>query len=126
MLPWIRWRIRGIFGLAATVARRNRCAVANAKTDFLLVELMALNQACVSSQVSARNRQLLGAIKHSGPTVPYREAHVMAEIRKRQQRGESLSVIARGLNRDGLRGAYGGRWYAASVHAFIARRSQER
>lgn len=92
------------------------------KSDFLFHDLVALSQACGALRGPASGEYLREAVGRADPIVPYREADVTAEIRNRMQRGESLSVIARALNRDGLRAPYGGRWYAASVRAFIFRR----
>lgn len=35
--------------------------------------------------------------------------------------GESLAEISRSLNRHGLKGPYGARWYTASVRAYLCR-----
>lgn len=92
--------------------------------NFLLGELMALSQDCSACRGPKRDGPVPQSSARSLPCMPYEETHVTAEIRRRMQHGESLSTIARGLNRDGLRGAYGGRWYAASVQAYINRRSR--
>lgn len=43
---------------------------------------------------------------------------IIAEQRKR---GESFSSIAAALNKQGLRGSNGGRWYSASVREYLLR-----
>jgi len=44
---------------------------------------------------------------------------IAAEIITRRTRGDSYGVIAHELNRQGIAGRLGGRWYAASVRHYF-------
>ena len=54
------------------------------------------------------------------------EQGLLVELFKRRDSGESFAAIAADLNRRGVRGRYGARWYTASVRAFLHRRSVDR
>jgi hypothetical protein len=47
------------------------------------------------------------------------EKRIAAEIITRRTRGDSYGVIAHELNRQGIAGRLGGRWYAASVRHYF-------
>lgn len=49
------------------------------------------------------------------------EDQLLPEIIARRARGESYSAIAIDLNRRGMRGGYGARWYASSVSLLMRR-----
>ena len=49
---------------------------------------------------------------------------LLESINARRSRGESFASIAAVLNKQGISGAYGGRWYASSVSAYLQRRLQ--
>jgi hypothetical protein len=51
-------------------------------------------------------------------------AGLLGQINERRVGGESFSSIAAALNRKGISGNYGGRWYASSVREYMQRRSQ--
>ncbi|WP_082584238.1 recombinase family protein [Noviherbaspirillum sp. Root189] len=54
-------------------------------------------------------------------TTWYDRAAVLARISQCRQRGKTFSAIASELNRQGLRGRNGARWYSSSVRAFLVR-----
>lgn len=44
---------------------------------------------------------------------------IRLDILRRRAQGKSFSAIARELNREGIKGRYGCRWYAASVRTYL-------
>jgi hypothetical protein len=54
------------------------------------------------------------------------ELWLLMELNTRRNSGESFAALAADLNRRGVRGRYGARWYTASVRAFLHRRSVDR
>jgi hypothetical protein len=52
------------------------------------------------------------------------KASIAAEISSRRARGDSYGSIARELNRKGLTGRNGGRWYTASVRAYVQKQGE--
>jgi len=54
------------------------------------------------------------------------EHRLLMELNTRRNSGESFAALAADLNRRGVRGRYGARWYTASVRAFLRRRSVDR
>lgn len=54
------------------------------------------------------------------------ERRLLLELFMRRDSGESFAALAADLNRRGVRGRYGARWYTASVRAFLHRRSADR
>lgn len=54
------------------------------------------------------------------------ERRLLLELFTRRDSGESFAALAADLNRRGVRGRYGARWYTASVRAFLHRRSVDR
>jgi site-specific DNA recombinase len=51
------------------------------------------------------------------------EAQVVTEIQRRRQAGETLQLIADGLNSQGIAGKIGGKWYPSTVRNLIQRKA---
>jgi hypothetical protein len=55
----------------------------------------------------------------NGHTIP--ASGILERINDGRAKGESFYSIAAALNREGLSGRYGGRWYGSSVWAYLQR-----
>jgi hypothetical protein len=55
----------------------------------------------------------------SGDSVP--KLFLLENINARRAKGESFASIAAELNKQGVTGGYGGRWYASSVWMYLQR-----
>lgn len=49
------------------------------------------------------------------------DGQLLSKLMAQRARGESYGAIATDLNRRGVRGRYGARWYASSVRALLKR-----
>ena len=56
-------------------------------------------------------------------STPVAISELLESINARRARGESFASIAAALNKQGVSGRYGGRWYAGSVWAYLQRRT---
>lgn len=63
-----------------------------------------------------RVRMKGGAAGAAGPMLC-----LLENINARRAKGESFASIAADLNKQGLTGRYGGRWYASSVWTYLQR-----
>ncbi|WP_162256946.1 recombinase family protein [Noviherbaspirillum sp. Root189] len=93
------------------------------KGDFLVRQLSSLNGA----MSNARAKELVGspgedALSRDDLSGSTMESAVL-KILEQRAHGETLGSIAQSLNRLGIRGRYGGRWYMASVRAVLRRRA---
>lgn len=91
------------------------------ETSFLLKQLKELAMAL-------RSTNILRQLRHrSLPTVAGAARQqkaddiILSELAARRRGGETYAAMAMDLNRRGLRGDYGGRWYASSVRAALRR-----
>lgn len=84
--------------------------------DFLLMELHLMTAA-----IQQQKHQLGMELRPNSVYIrdDVRLQKIAIEIGERRQCGESLASIARELNRRGDKGKYGGRWYPASVGAYL-------
>lgn len=86
------------------------------KSDrFLLEQLMLLSNGMPGA--AERNRRTSSHMNLPPPDFVSSGSpvDVQHEIQLRRNKGESFHEIAVALNECGLRGPYGGRWYASSV-----------
>lgn len=94
-----------------------------AKNAFLLQQLLDLNDALQRPAGTARsNPHPYGDYLWPNPL----RLQILQEISRRRSAGDSFARIAYALNKQGVRGEYGGRWYGTSVRNFIRRNPDER
>lgn len=91
------------------------------EATFMLQELLAFTDAYRAWQSSVRctldeNLNDARGVKHFDL-----EDQLLPEIIARRARNESYFAIAIELNRRGVRGGYGARWYASSVSLLLRR-----
>lgn len=58
--------------------------------------------------------------RNSGISFP--ALSLLNKISAEREKGQSYAAIAAALNKQGLTGRYGGRWYASSVSRYLQRR----
>lgn len=88
------------------------------KYDLLFQQLFDL----AGSRRTPHENDVHGAGMQSGASIDtgrYSVREVETEVARRFSMGESYNAIAHALNRQGLRGRYGGRWYGGTVRAVI-------
>lgn len=89
----------------------------------LLEQLLAFSKSSICAGAQ-REHEDLG--RKSG-NEPWAEAgqqlRVVKSIAESRARGETFSAIAASLNKQGLRGRNGARWYSASVREYLKRHS---
>ncbi|OWW18161.1 hypothetical protein AYR66_03115 [Noviherbaspirillum denitrificans] len=62
-------------------------------------------------------------MKPAAPAATRQVLCLLESIHASRAKGESFAAIAAELNKQGLTGPYGGRWYASSVWHYLQRRS---
>lgn len=88
------------------------------KYDLLFQQLFDL----AGSRRTPHENDVRGAGMHSAARIDagrYSVLEVEIEVARRFLMGESYNAIAHALNRQGLRGRYGGRWYGGTVRAVV-------
>ena len=88
------------------------------KYDLLFQQLFDL----ASSRRTPRGNDASHAAKQPVARIDashYSVLEVEIEVARRFSMGESYNAIAHALNRKGLRGRYGGRWYGGTVRAVV-------
>lgn len=88
---------------------------------FMLKQLIELSDALQIRQVSGKLPQVSSSHIGSEGKVDTTCSDIGLELAARRAGGESYAAIAIDLNRRGLRGRYGGRWYTSSVRALLQR-----
>ena len=79
---------------------------------FLLQQMIELTEALQREPGAKVARRV-------APDVP--PGQLFIDMTERRKAGDSFGTIAHALNRQGVRGKYGGRWYGATVRNFIRR-----
>lgn len=90
---------------------------------FMLQQLL---KSSASSHAHVRHRRLVvdhTAVKQSVQVTALQVADLLEKMITRRARGESFASIAADLNKQGVCGGYGCRWYAGSVRAYMQRHS---
>lgn len=88
------------------------------KYDLLFQQLFDL----ASSKRAQRGNDAPGTVMQPAPSIAANRnsvREVEIEVARRFSMGESYNAIAHALNRKGLRGRYGGRWYGGTVRAVV-------
>lgn len=88
---------------------------------FLLRELIELNEAWNEKRSHACANTVIDIKDVRKSSYHKLQGQLLSELIVRRTRGESYAAIAIDLNRRGLRGRYGARWYTSSVRALIQR-----
>lgn len=91
------------------------------KAPFLRAQLSELAVAIRDTEVLRRFRQQPGCAVATAVQCEKADALVLGEFLARRREGESYAAIALDLNRRGLRGRNGARWYASSVRTVLQR-----
>jgi hypothetical protein len=90
-------------------------------SKFLLRELIELNEAWKNVRLHACANTVIDKKDIRKARYHSLQGQLLSELIGRRTRGESYAAIAIDLNRRGLRGRYGARWYTSSVRALIQR-----
>lgn len=126
-LVYSREQAAHVLGISlATLDRRVVPAVATVKTEWgaRLIPTSELERYLDERTEAPRRRRRQGALSGRKPTLL---PHVLARIRHEHAYGVSLAEIARGLNRDGIPTAQGGRqWWPSTVRAVLRRSGSAR
>lgn len=91
------------------------------EATFLLKQLLELADTLRTRQTSIPTRS--NVVSERTDAIEYSRTIdcIRSELEVRRAGGESYAALAIDLNRRGLRGRYGGRWYTASVRALLQR-----
>jgi hypothetical protein len=90
---------------------------------FMLKQLMAIAEASGAQQSGAPEHSSRASISGQS-TMHGLDASDLLVLAARRARGETYAAIAADLNRRGIRGGYGARWYSASVWTLLHRRGR--
>lgn len=89
--------------------------------EFMLKQLMAFAKAWHAQRRPSQldiSQALINSCKPESCKV---DSHLLSKLMAQRACGESYGAIAFDLNRRGVRGAYGARWYASSVRVLLQR-----
>jgi len=90
-------------------------------SKFLLRELIELNEAWNNERLHTCCNRIIDTKDVRKASYHKLQGQLLSELVGRRTQGESYAAIALDLNRRGLRGRYGARWYTSSVRALIQR-----